>query len=102
MLDGISFDPVTGRLHDHSAETAGDIARHPQSQSRGYLSCLQPVEARVLRWLVGISEASLSVEEIAERMNMGVDQVWRVADRGLAAVGLYALGESTILIEEAA
>lgn len=102
MLEGLSFDPVTGRLCDYSADDRVDSASHVWAQTHSYLNRLDPVERRILRWLFGLDEETLSAEEIADRMNLSTAQVWRAVDRGLAEIGLYMLSESTLVIEEAA
>ena len=99
---GVSFDPISGRLRDFSADPDADFGRRQSVPRGGYLNRIHPVERRVLRWLFGVDDESLSAEEIAERMQMTADQVWHAAERGLAEVGLYALNESATLIEEAA
>lgn len=101
MFHEVSWDPISGRLHDRSNHVETDIAQQWWAL-RAHLNSLPVVERRVLRWLGGIDEASLSADEIAMRLNMTIDQVWQIAERGLAQIGLLVLSETPLLSEEAA
>lgn len=97
-MHGLFIDPETGRYFTDAPNDRIHDVESPLGKwrVRRYLRELHPLERRVLRWLLGIDCEALDAAEIAERMNMTVDQVWRSVDRAAAQIGF------TLLTEEAA
>lgn len=60
---------------------------------RHLLQDLPPVERRVICWLYGIACEPVDPEEIAERLGTHVEQVWRLASRGMEQLGFLAVSE---------
>lgn len=84
---------------DESNQNDWDVSTEFDASWRdAFLVCrfvheLPAVERRVVRWLFGIGCATRGPEEVAFRMNMSVDEVWRLAERAFSEVGFRAITE---------
>lgn len=58
---------------------------------RRLLQDLPPVERRVICWLYGVACEPVDPEEIAQRLGTHVEQVWRLASRGMEQLGFLAV-----------
>lgn len=60
---------------------------------RRIVKTLPPIERRVICWLYGIGCVPLDPAEVADRLNMSVEQVWRHVSRAVEQIGFYAITE---------
>lgn len=60
---------------------------------RRIIRTLPPIERRVICWLYGIGCTPLDPVEVADRLNMSVEQVWRHVSHAVEQVGFQAISE---------
>lgn len=80
-------------LIDTSLELSDGIDEIARLRVRRALRELDPLEERIIRWLAGIGAPQLDDEEIASRLNLSTDAVWRIASYGFAALGFSLITE---------
>lgn len=81
----ISISEHSGQLIDLDTKNAPARVRSPEV--RQLIDELPAHYGRVLRWLLGIDCPSLDPSEIAFRLNMTDDEVWRCVQRATEEIG---------------
>lgn len=73
--------------HRPSFDEVASIAVRQRIEELGSL------ERRVVSWIYGVGCKPMAADEVAERMNLSVDQVWDMVDEGVHQLGYRVITE---------